>query len=161
MPHTPGEYGDLLDTLRNGAEHPSASTLICRDIKNAADGDAEAQPSGTLGFAAYALSRKNSMPKRRRTRTAENGVTKRIALNERIRTLQKQIIRLKREQAGVSRDEFVEVVTSVRQLQRNTDDIAKHTSELATQLTRMGQIQAEVDDIKRALRKAKLLDGPR
>jgi len=101
------------------------------------------------------------MPKRRRTRTAESGVTKRIALNKHIGALQKEINRLKREQAGVSRDEFAEVVTSVLQLQQNTDDIAKHTSDLATQLTRMGQIQAEVDEIKRALKKAKLLDGTR
>jgi|RhiMetStandDraft_4_1073278.scaffolds.fasta_scaffold82249_2 phage-related minor tail protein len=101
------------------------------------------------------------MPKRRRTRTAGNSVTKRIALNKHIATLQKEINRLKREQAGVSRDEFGEVVASVRQLQRNTDDIAKHTLDLATQLTRMGQIQAEVDEIKRALKKAKLLDETR
>jgi hypothetical protein len=100
-------------------------------------------------------------PAKRRRRRARSTVTTRIAWNKHIGALQKEIDRLKREQASVSRDEFGEVVTSVLQLQRNTDDIAKHTADLATQLTRMSQIQAEVDEIKRALKKANLLDGMR
>jgi chaperonin cofactor prefoldin len=97
------------------------------------------------------------MPPKRRKR-AGSTVRKRIALNKRIEALQKEINRLKRARAGVNRDEFVEVVSSLRQLQRNTDDITKHTAELGTQLMRMSQIQAQIDEIQRALKKARLLN---
>ena len=58
----------------------------------------------------------------------------------------------------MNREEFVEMSKSLRQLRENTDDLVKHTKNLATQFTRIAQIQAEVDTIKLALVKAKLLD---
>jgi hypothetical protein len=83
---------------------------------------------------------------------------KRLALNKHIVQIQTEIAKLKRERASVNRDEFVEVTKSVQQLKKNTDDLIEHTKNLATQLTRIAQIQVEVDAIKRALAKAKLLD---
>ena len=98
------------------------------------------------------------MSAKRRPKRVGSSLRKRIGWQKRIATLQTQINRLTQEQTAVGRDEFGEVVSSVRQLQRNTDDITRHTAALATQLTRMGQIQAEVDEIRRALQRAKLLD---
>ena len=94
-------------------------------------------------------------PAKRRAPRTTNGRTKRNARDERIQTLDAEIDRLKR--TAVTRGEFDEMVKSLRQLQENTDDIAKHTTNLATQLTRMSQIQAELDELKRALKAAKLL----
>jgi predicted negative regulator of RcsB-dependent stress response len=86
--------------------------------------------------------------KRRRPRRRQDS---RILLRRRFAEIQAQIAKLKRARAAVKRDEFVEVTKSLHQVQKNTDD-------LATQLTRIGQLQADVDAIKRALVKAKLLD---
>jgi hypothetical protein len=86
--------------------------------------------------------------KRRRPRLRPDA---RIALRRRLAEIQAQIAKLKRERTAVKRDEFVEVTTSLRQVQKNTDD-------LATQFTRIAQLQADVDTMKRALVKAKLLD---
>jgi uncharacterized coiled-coil DUF342 family protein len=99
--------------------------------------------------------------KRRRPRrltTSADTVNKRIALNDRIGALHTEIEKLRRARAAVSRNEFREVVNSLRQIQRNTDDIMEHTNHLATQVTRMGQMQAEIDVIRRAVKKAGLLD---
>jgi hypothetical protein len=82
--------------------------------------------------------------KRRRT-------DKRLGLHKRLVQIRAEIGRLKRDRAAVKRDEFVEVTTSLRELHKNTAD-------LAIQLTRIAQIQVEVDAIKRALVKAKLLN---
>jgi uncharacterized small protein (DUF1192 family) len=87
-----------------------------------------------------------------------NVVGKRLALNEHIAALQQEITRLRRERAAVSRNEFKEVIRSLHQLERNTDAISKHTHDLETQFTRIAQLQTEVDVMKRALRKAGLLD---
>jgi hypothetical protein len=76
---------------------------------------------------------------------------KRLALNRRLVQIRAEIATLKRDRATVNRDEFLEMSKSLRQLQKNTDD-------LAVQLTRIGQIQEEVDVLKRAFAKAKLLD---
>jgi len=97
--------------------------------------------------------------RQRRSRPVlRSGVTRRIALNERIGVLQKEINRLRRSREAVSRGEFREVVKSLHQIQDNTDAVAKHTVDLATQLTRLAQLQAEVDEMKRALKRARLLD---
>ena len=89
--------------------------------------------------------------KRRRPRprltSGDNRVNKRIALNDRIAALHAKIDKLRRARAAVSRNEFAEVVASLQQIQRNTDDIMEHTNRLATQITRMGQMQAEIDVI--------------
>jgi prefoldin subunit 5 len=83
---------------------------------------------------------------------------RRIALNDRIAALHAEIDKLRRARAAVSRNEFIEVVNSLRQIQRNTDDIVEHANHLTTQLTRMGQMQAELDAVRRAVKKAGLLD---
>ena len=101
------------------------------------------------------------MPAKRRVRRSSpitNHVSKRIALNEHIAALQREMNRLKRERAVVNRNEFKEVVRSLQQLQRNTDDIVKHTDELRTQFARIAQMQVEIDAIMRALKRANLLD---
>jgi septal ring factor EnvC (AmiA/AmiB activator) len=85
--------------------------------------------------------------KRRRPRSTD----KRLALDKRLREIRVQIAKLERDRAAVKRDEFTELSKSLQQLQTNTAD-------LATQLMRIAQIQAEVDVIKRALKKARLLD---
>jgi hypothetical protein len=92
--------------------------------------------------------------KRIRARHAD----KRLALRNRVAQIQAEIARLKRDRAAVNRDEFLEMTKSLRQLQKNTDDLVAHTKDLATQFTRISQIQVEVDVIKRALVKAKLVD---
>ena len=84
-------------------------------------------------------------------RQKPDGIGKRIALNKHIAALQTEITSLRRARAVVSRDEFKEVVNSLRLIQRNTDDIAEHTKMLATQVTRMGQMQAEIDVMRRAI----------
>jgi len=84
-------------------------------------------------------------------------VSKRIALNDRIAALHAEISKLRRARVAVSRDEFIEVVASLRQIQQNTDDIIEHAKRLTTQVTRMGQMQAETDSLKRAFAKAGLV----
>lgn len=91
--------------------------------------------------------------KRRRPTT-----DRRQVLQKRLIEIHAEIAKLKRDRAAVKREEFVEVTRSLRQLQNNTDDLAEHTRKLATQFTRIAQIQAELDTIKRALVKAGLLD---
>jgi hypothetical protein len=76
---------------------------------------------------------------------------KRSGLNERIVAIQTAIARLRRERASVQRDEFLEMTKTLRQVEQNA-------AALAIQFTRIAHIQAEVDAIKRALVKAKLLD---
>jgi hypothetical protein len=76
---------------------------------------------------------------------------KRSGLNERIVAIQTAIARLRRERASVQRDEFLEMTKTLRQVEQNA-------AALAIQFTRIAHIQAEVDAIKRALIKAKLLD---
>jgi lysyl-tRNA synthetase class II len=75
---------------------------------------------------------------------------KRLALNKRLVRIRAEVAKLKRDRATVRRDEFEDMTQSLRQLEKNTHD-------LATQLTRIAQIQVEVDVIKRALVKAKML----
>ena len=91
--------------------------------------------------------------KRRRPRTADT----RLALHKRLARIRSEIATLKRQRAAVNRHEFVELSKSLRQVEKNTEELMEHTRHLATQLTRIGQIQAEVDAIKHALVKAKLL----
>src|SRR4051812_12581782 len=100
---------------------------------------------------------KSRTPHRRSRRDAGN-VKKRIALNNRIAALHAKIDKLRLTRATVSRNEFIEVVDSLRQIQRNTEDIIEHANHLSTQVTRMGQMQAEIDVIRRAVKKAGLLD---
>ena len=75
---------------------------------------------------------------------------KRLALNKRLAQIRAEVSKLKRDRTAVKRDEFLEMSKSLRELHKNTDD-------LATQLTRIAQIQQEVDAIKRALVKARLV----
>lgn len=75
---------------------------------------------------------------------------KRLAFDRRLAQIRAEVSKLKRDRAVVKRDEFLEMSKSLRELHKNTDD-------LATQLTRIAQIQQEVDAIKRALVKAKLV----
>jgi hypothetical protein len=89
------------------------------------------------------------MPPAKRRSTARTD--KRDTLNRRLLHIRAEIAVLKRDRAAVRRDEFEELTISLRELHKNTDD-------LATQLTRIGQIQMEVDEIKRILAKAKLSD---
>jgi prefoldin subunit 5 len=101
------------------------------------------------------------MPAKRRVRRSPriaNPVSKRIALNEHIVALQREMNRLKRARAVVNRNEFKEVVRSLQQLQRNTNDIVKHTDELRTQFARIAQMQVEIDTITRTLKRANLLE---
>jgi hypothetical protein len=85
--------------------------------------------------------------KRRRT----HRIDKRSGLNKRIVAIQTALARLRRERASVQRDEFLEMTKTLRQVEQNA-------AALAIQFTRIAHIQAEVDAIKRALIKAKLLD---
>ena len=85
--------------------------------------------------------------KRRRT----HRIDKRSGLNKRIVAIQTALARLRRERASVQRDEFLEMTKTLRQVEQNA-------AALAIQFTRIAHIQAEVDAIKRALVKAKLLD---
>jgi Cu/Ag efflux protein CusF len=78
---------------------------------------------------------------------------KRSDLNKRIVAIQAAIARLRHERASVQRDEFLEMTKALRQVELNA-------AALAIQFTRIAHIQAEVDAIKRALVKAKLLDPP-
>jgi hypothetical protein len=78
---------------------------------------------------------------------------KRSDLNKRIVAIQAAIARLRRERASVQRDEFLEMTKALRQVELNA-------AALAIQFTRIAHIQAEVDAIKRALVKARLLDPP-
>lgn len=100
---------------------------------------------------------KSRRPRRRPTSNADS-VSKRIALNDRIGDLHAEITKLRRARAAVSRHEFIEVVHSLRQIQQNTDDIIEHAAHLTTQITRMGQMQAELDVLRLAVKKAGLLD---
>ena len=84
-------------------------------------------------------------------RHASRRTDQRLALDKRLIQIRSEIAILKRDRASVKRDEFEEMTRSLRQLQKNTDD-------LATQFTRISQIQTEVDAIKRALAKLKLSD---
>lgn len=76
---------------------------------------------------------------------------KRLALHKRVARIRAEIAKLKRDRATVKREEFEEMSESLEQLRKNTSD-------LVTQLTRIAQIQVEVDEIRRAMKKAKLLD---
>lgn len=100
---------------------------------------------------------KSRRPRRRLTPDGK-GLTKRIALNKRIEALHGEITNLRRARAAVSRSEFREVVNSLREIQRNTDDIVEHAKRLTTQVTRMAQMQAQIDVIHRAVQKAGLLN---
>jgi predicted negative regulator of RcsB-dependent stress response len=93
--------------------------------------------------------------KRRPTQRPDDRLLKATGLNKRLRLIHAAIASLRRSRALVRRDEFAEVQKSLRQLRANTDDILKHTKDLATQFTRIAQIQAELDVIKSALKKAK------
>jgi hypothetical protein len=84
-------------------------------------------------------------------RRAPRRPVQRLALNKRVKEIHAEIAKLKRDRATVKRGEFEAMTKSLRQLEKNTDD-------LATQLKRIAQIQVEVDVIKGALAKAKLLD---
>jgi hypothetical protein len=85
--------------------------------------------------------------KRRRT----HRIDKRSGLNKRVVAIQTALARLRRERATVQRDEFLEMTKTLRQVEQNA-------AALAIQFTRIAHMQAEVDAIKRALIKAKLLD---
>jgi hypothetical protein len=74
----------------------------------------------------------------------------RLAMHKRLMKIHAEITALRRERAIVNRDEFEEMTKSLRQIEKNTYDIA-------TQFTRIAQMQAELDSIKRALKKATLL----
>ena len=93
--------------------------------------------------------------KRRPTRRSDARMIKAITLNKRLGLIHSAIASLKRSRSLVRRDEFAELQVSLRQLQANTDTILKHTKDLATQFTRIAQIQAELDVVKAALKKAK------
>lgn len=92
--------------------------------------------------------------KRRRPRRTDA----RLVLHTRLAQIRAEIATLKRDRAAVKRAEFVEMSNSLRQLRENTADLVAHTKALATQFTRIAQIQQEVDTIKRALVRAKLVD---
>src|SRR4051794_18375505 len=92
--------------------------------------------------------------KRRRAPGVHRSYTKRVALNKRIIALQTEINRLKKDRDVVNRSEFKEVLKSLADIHRNTASIATLTKDVATQFTRIAQMQAEFDSLKRALAKA-------
>ena len=102
------------------------------------------------------MSSKARRPRPRHTPEAEH-VSKRMAIHDRLATLHADINRLRRARATISRNEFAEVVKSLRQIQQNTDDIISQARHLATQVTRMAQMQVEIDTMRRALDRAQLL----
>ena len=105
--------------------------------------------SEMLRFGPLGLPReRNEMPpaKRRRPLPAD----KRLALNKRLAEIRAEIATLMRERAVVRREEFEEVTRSLAQVQRNAAD-------LAVQFKRIAQLQADVDIIKGALVRARLL----
>ena len=65
-------------------------------------------------------------------------IEKRPPLEKRLTQIRAEIAKLKRDRANVRRDEFEEMSKSLRTLRKNTND-------LATQLTRIAQMQAELD----------------
>ena len=81
----------------------------------------------------------------------------RATLNKRLATIQTAIERMRRTRASVRRAEFVALTKSLRQVELNSERIAKQSDELAVQFTRIAHLQAQVDAITRSLRKAKLL----
>ena len=89
------------------------------------------------------------MPPTKRRRSARTDT--RLALHTRLAHIRSEVAKLKRDRASVNRAEFAEMSKSLKELHKNTND-------LATQLTRISQIQQEVDAIKRALKKANLLE---
>ena len=99
-----------------------------------------------------------SKVRRRSFVAAPDSVNNRIAINDRIAALHREISAVRRARASVSRHEFKEVVRSLRQIHENTEGIAEHTHHLATQITRMAQMQVEIDAMHRALKRAGLVD---
>jgi hypothetical protein len=91
--------------------------------------------------------------KRRTARRSNTRLVKATGLHKRLSLIDRAMAALKRSRALVRRDEFAEVQKSLRQLRANTDDILEHTKDLATQFTRIAQIQAELDVIKATLKK--------
>ena len=75
----------------------------------------------------------------------------RLAMHTRLLKIRAEIAALKRQRAAVNREEFDAMTRSLRQIEKNTNDVA-------TQFTRIAQMQAELDSIKRALIRAKLVD---
>jgi BMFP domain-containing protein YqiC len=86
------------------------------------------------------------LPKPRRPRRSQT----RLAVRTRLAVIQTEIAKLKRQRAVVKREEFDEVTKALAQVQDNSAD-------LAIQFKRIAQLQADVDAIKGALAKAKLL----
>lgn len=78
-----------------------------------------------------------------------NRTDTRSALNQRLIKIQADLTKLRRDREGARRDEFAELTKALRQIDRNT-------ATLAVQFTRMSNIQAELDAIKRVLVRAKL-----
>jgi|tagenome__1003787_1003787.scaffolds.fasta_scaffold20088603_2 hypothetical protein len=90
-------------------------------------------------------------PSKQRIRRSATRADPRIALAKRLSQIHADLAALKRERAAMNRNEFDEMSKSLQQLRTNTDDIA-------TQFTRIAQMQAQLDAIVRALKRAQLID---
>ena len=99
-----------------------------------------------------------NMKRRRSTRRVGTRVTTATALHKRLVQIQAAITALKRERVTVKRIESDGLIWALRQVQQNTDALSQHADTLATQFTRIAQLQMEVDELRRALKKATLLD---
>lgn len=92
---------------------------------------------------------KQRKPLRRATSSTDDSFGKRLA------RLEGQVGKLVRARVNVRREEHNEVLNALRQLQQHTGDLENHTRDLDLQFKRIAQMQAELDEIKRAWEKMK------
>jgi hypothetical protein len=94
---------------------------------------------------------KRQKPSRRATRSTDGGFARRLA------RLEAAVGKLARSRVNVRREEHDEVLAALDQLQRCTAELERHTHDLDVQFKRIAQVQADVDELKRAWQKANLL----
>ncbi len=82
-------------------------------------------------------------------------------LSERLARLEAQVGKLVRARVKVRPGEHTQVLRALRQLQQHTGDLESHTRDLEIQFRRIAQMQAELDEIKRAWEKMPAADRQR
>jgi hypothetical protein len=90
-------------------------------------------------------------PSRRATRSTNDNSATRPA------RVEAAVGKLTRSRLNVRREEHDAVLAALRKVGENAYNLEQHTHDLDVQFKRIAQMQADLDDMKRAWQKAKLL----
>jgi ribosome-associated translation inhibitor RaiA len=95
------------------------------------------------------------MPLKRRRRLSPMKPSTHGRITQRLARLETVVDQLTRSRVNVRREEHDAVLAALKKVEQNAADLERHTRDLDVQFKRIAQVQADLDEIKRAWTRVK------